>query len=211
MESGASRFEIGSNTFQEYLSPAVQSGTNYNRRVGVLSKVPLVAAIMGRPDAVRELVPLQFAANERGAVLANRMDLREGPQTTSAQRLGNASDALHTALCCDLPAGPGEPPVIHVFAAWPEAWDARYRLLCRGGFMVSSEMTQGRIPYVRIESQFGGECRLRNPWTDRGLTLYRDGRKSETLNGPLLAFQTDRGETIVAVPAGADPTGKGTP
>ena len=30
--------------------------------------------------------------------MANRMDQREGPQTTSAQRLGRAADALHNAL-----------------------------------------------------------------------------------------------------------------
>lgn len=99
LESDAETIQIGNATV----------GTSGSRGVGVLSKIPLVAAIMGRADAVRTLVPAQFKTADRSAVLANRMDLREGAQTTSAQRLGNASDALHTALCCDLPAGPGQP------------------------------------------------------------------------------------------------------
>lgn len=208
LESAPQMFEIGSNTFNGFTSAVAQSGTNYNRRVGVLSKVPLVAAILGRADAVQKYVPLQFNTNERGGILMNRMDLREGPQTTSAQRLGNASDALHTALCGDLPAGPGQPSVIRVFQAWPKTWDARFKLLCRGGFLVSSEMADGKIPWVQIESQLGGGCRLRNPWTGSSVTLYRDGRKSQTLDGPLLTFLTGKSESIVVVPAGANPVGK---
>jgi len=205
LESDPAMFETGSNTLNGFISGNAQSGTNYNRRVGVLSKVPLVAAIMGRADAVQKLVPVQFNTNERGGILMNRMDLREGVQTTSAQRLGNAADALHTALCCDLPGGPGRPSVIRVFAAWPKAWDARFRLLCRGGFMVSSEMMNGAIPFVRIESPLGGECRLRNPWTESETTVYRNGRKSESLNGPLLEFPTATGEDLVVVRAGTKP------
>jgi len=205
LESDPQMFEIGSNTFNGFITGRAQSGTNYNRRVGVLSKVPLVAAIMGRADAVQKLVPIQFTTNERGGILMNRMDLREGPQTTGAERLGNASDALHTALCGDLPAGPAQPSVIRVFQAWPKSWDAKFKLLCRGGFLVSSEMSNGKIPFVQIESQLGGECRLRNPWTDSSVTLYRNGQKSKSLHDSLLTFQTSEGENIVVVPAGTEP------
>lgn len=208
LESAPEMFAIGSNTFSGFASSAAQRGTNYNARVGVLSKVPLVAAIMGRADAVQKLVPIQFNTNERGGVLMNRMDLREGAQTTSAQRLGNASDALHTALCGDLPSAPGQPPVIHVFQAWPKSWDARFQLLCRGGFMVSSEMKNGQIPFVRIESQLGGERLLRNPWTNSSVDLYRNSRKSQTLEGSLLKFPTSKGETIVVVLSGVNPASK---
>lgn len=208
LESPPQMFEIGNNTFNGFINRGAQSGTNYNRRVGVLSKVPLVAAIMGRADEVQKLIPVQFNTNERGGILMNRMDLREGPQTTSAQRLGNASDALHTALCGDLPSGPGELSVIRVFQAWPKNWDAKFKLLCRGGFMVSSEMKSGEIPFVQIESQLGGECRLRNPWTNGRATLYHDGQIPQTLNGSLLTFQTSKGESIVIGPAGANPAWK---
>jgi hypothetical protein len=193
LESDDATFKIGNETL----------GTTGGRRVGVLSKIPLAAAIMGRADAVRTLVPMQFDTNERGDVMANRMDLREGPQTTSAQRLGNASDALHTALCYDLPAGPGQPPVIRVFAAWPEQWDAEFTLLARGGFLVTSAIRKGEIKFVELQSQLGGECRLRNPWDKRAVTLHRNGSQAEDVSGEMLKFQTGRNETIVVVPLGS--------
>jgi len=192
LESDAETIKLGNATL----------GTTGSRGVGVLSKIPLVAAIMGRADAVRTLVPAQLKAADRSAVLANRMDLREGAQTTSAQRLGNASDALHTALCYDLPAGPGQPSVIRVFAAWPNEWDAAYTLLCRGGFLVSSAMRKGEVQFVEIQSQLGGECRVRHPWGDGEVVLHRGGQKAETLSGSLLKFNTQRGETIVLVRPG---------
>lgn len=208
MESAPQMLAIGSNTFSGFTSSAAQTGTNRNPRPSVLSKLPLVAAIMGRADAVQKLVPIQFNTSERGGILMNRMDLREGPQTTSAQRLGNASDALHTALCGDLPAGPGQPPILRVFQAWPKSWEAQFRLLCRGGFMVSSEMKSGKIPFVQIESQLGGDCRLRNPWAGSRVDLYRNGRKSEGLDASLLKFPTSKDETIVVVLSGVSPAWK---
>lgn len=200
LESPAQMFEIGSNTFNGFINRDAQTGTNYNRRVGVLSKVPLVAAVMGRADEVQKLVPIQFNTNERGGILMNRMDLREGPQTTSVQRLGNASDALHTALCGDLPSGPAQSSVIRVFQAWPKSWDAKFKLLCRGGFLVSSEMNAGKIPFVEIESQRGGECRLRNPWPGEIVELRRDGKSTGNLSGENFQFPTAKGEVIVLAP-----------
>jgi hypothetical protein len=200
LESPPERLEIGRATFNTYAPPGAMSG----RRTGVLSKVPLVAAIMGRADAVQQLVPAQFHAAEV-PVLANRLDLREGAQTTSAQRLGNASDALHTALCYDLPPGPAELPVLRVFAAWPTDWDASFSLLARGGFMVSSMMKSGQVPFVELQSRLGGECRLRNPWGEGEVTLHRDGRPAETLSGSLLRFNTRQGEVVVVVRPGTNP------
>jgi hypothetical protein len=201
LESGPAMWNIGSNTFAMY---AGNYPGSTNRRMSVLSKVPLVAAIMGRTDMVRTLIPNQFFRCEIPP-LANRMDLREGPQTTSAQRLGNAADALHTALCQDLPAGPAQPSVIRVFPAWPREWDAEYSLLCRGGFFVSSTMQNGEIKFVQLDSRLGGDCRLRNPWPEGDVTLYRNGSKAEDLSGPLLQFATTKGERIVAVRAGTKP------
>ena len=198
MESVPEMWEIGKATFDGYFP----SGVSINRRVGVLSKIPLLAAVMGRSDLVRVLIPGQFRGGGEAPALANRMDWREGPQTTSAQRLGNAADALHTALCQDLPAGPGEPPVIRVFPAWPVEWEAEFGLLCRGDFFTSSAIRKGEIGFVELEARNGGECRLRNPWGETEVTLYRDGRKAENLSGSRLQFGTAKGERIVVVRAG---------
>lgn len=185
-------------TFDAFFPKGVDPG----ERVGVLSMLGIAAAVLGRADAVRTLIPNQIQTKET-PILANRMDLREGPQTTSVQRLGRAADALHTALCQDLPAGPGKPAVIRVFAAWPGDWDAEFLLLCRGGFLVSSAMKSGRVDFVEIRSQLGGECRLRNPWGVGDVTLIRGGKMAEALNGSLLKFATRKAETIVVVPKGS--------
>ena len=67
---------------------------------GVLSKVGVVQAMMGRADAVQQCCPKQLTSPDRAPVMANRMDLREGRQTTSAQRLGpRGRHAAQRAAC----------------------------------------------------------------------------------------------------------------
>lgn len=125
----------------------------------------------------------------------------------SAEGYGTFASAIQQALNQSLAPLPGEDPVIRVFPAWPKSWDAKYKLLAKGGFLVSSSMTDGEIEYVQIESQLGGECRIRNPW-DSKIALYRNGTLSETLRGKensLLKFDTEPGEIIVLVKNGVDP------
>jgi hypothetical protein len=191
---------IANATFDGYVQ-----GPRANANVGVLSKLPLAAAMLGRAEDVRRLLPNQVSAPERSALLENRMDLREGRQTTSDQRIGNAADALHTALCQSIPRLPGEPTVIRVFPAWPTAWDAEFRLRCVGGFLVSSAMRGGQIEFVEIGAQLGGECRLRNPWGEAEVELYRNGHKAEQVHGSLLKFNTAEQEVIVVVRPGTTP------
>ena len=191
------------------LDASFRNGVNAGTRVGVLSKLGVTAAMMGRADHVRYLLPNQINSQETG-VLANRMDLREGFQTTSVQRLGRAADTLHNALCQSVPAGPGKPPVIRVFPAFPRDWDASFTLLARGAFLVSSSMVGGKIESVQIQSQAGGECRLRHPWPGTMVTLHRDlekeKEKAEDLTDDVLTFPTRKGEIVVLVPRGSMPS-----
>ncbi len=192
---------IANATYEAYFRNGVNAGT----RVGVLSKIGVTAAMMGRADHVRYLLPNQLNSQEtRG--LANRMDLREGFQTTSAQRLGRAADTLHNALCQSVPAGPGKAPVIRVFPAFPREWDASFILLARGAFLVSSSKVGGKIESVQIKSQAGGECRLRHPWPGAIVTLHRDSRRAEDLEGDVLTFPTREGEIVVLAPQGSMPS-----
>jgi len=69
-------------------------------------------------------------------------------------------------------------------------------------------MEKGRIGFVQIQSKVGGECRLCNPWPEKTLTLYRNGKKTKDLSGSLLTFPTARGETITVVPKGSIPCPK---
>jgi hypothetical protein len=98
------------------------------------------------------------------------------------------------------PPAPAQPPILRLFPAWPREWDASFRLLGRGGFVVGSRIRRGNIEFVEIESTAGAECRLRNPWGEAEVTLVRDGRKAETARGSLLSFPTRKGERIRAVP-----------
>jgi len=186
------------------LSQAFRNGVTAETPVSVLSKLAIAAASLGRAEEVRHLIPNQMrvlrpersAAYKGGAVLANRMTLREGQQALDVQRLGRASEALHMALLQSNPPAPGQDPVLHLFPAWPKEWDARFKLLARGAFVVTASRKAGAIGEVEIVSQAGSECTLRNPFAGP-VTLYRDGRKAESLSGELLRFPTTKGEGIV--------------
>jgi len=115
------------------------------------------------------------------------------------------SAGLHAALLQSSPPAPGQDPIIHLFGAWPKEWDAEFTLLARGAFLVTSAMSKGQVRFVELLSQAGGECRLRNPWGESGVTLYRDGKQSEDMQGSLLAFQSRKGENIVVTPRGSSP------
>lgn len=195
-------FAIAQATFDRMM----RGGSQPDTPVGILSKLAIAAASLGRADAVQILIPNQMRLTGRrsGAVMANRMTQLEGPQATAAERLGRASEALHLALLQSNPPWPGDDPVLHVFPAWPKEWSARYTLLARGGFLVSSSMNKGSVEYVELESQAGAPCKLRNPFP-AGADLYRNGSKAETLQGPLLEFKTLKGERIYVVPSGKHP------
>lgn len=203
--------ETARTTFASYFRDGIHPET----RVGVLSKLAIAAATLGDAEAVRFLIPNQMRVLRRereqayrgGGVLANRLTLREGHQAMDAQRLGRASEALHLALLQSNPAEPAGDPVLRMFAAWPRQWDAAFRLLARGGFLVASSMKSGDIKFVEIESLAGEECKLRNPWPQGAVSLFREGRKAEDLEEPLLQFPTYPGEMIVVVPRGVDPEG----
>jgi hypothetical protein len=174
----------------------------YGRGGGVLSKVGVVNAMMGRADAVRTMLPRQIDSPDRAPVMDNTREGTEGPQSTRAQPHRRAVDVLHNALVQSVGASPAADPVIRVFPAWPTEWDAAFTLLCRGGFLVTASMRGGRIEFVAIQSQLGGPCRVRNPWPNSNVSLQRDGGAAEDARGPLLEFPTAPRERIVLAPAG---------
>lgn len=89
--------------------------------------------------------------------------------------------------------------IIRVFPAWPRRWQGAFRLRARTGFMIASEVRNGRIPYVLVESLRGGECRLANPW--QGETALTDASgKSRKLTGQTLSFPTTKGQTYRLIP-----------
>lgn len=191
--------EIANNTYDAYFP----RGINEQSNVGILSMLPAAGTMLGRAEVTEFLIPNQIRMGGNGE-MENRMHLREGPQTTTAQRLGRAAHALHNALCQSVPQMTGEPTVILVFPAWPEHWDARFQLYCRGNFMVSSSFQKGQVEFVEIISRSGEVCQLRNPWED-DVILFVDGKESKTLSGSLLKFSTSVNGQYTIVKKGTYP------
>ncbi|MEI8375772.1 MAG: DUF5703 domain-containing protein [Planctomycetota bacterium] len=195
---------------------SLRQSVNADTRLHVLSREAVAAANLGLADQVKYMIPGQlkttneacdsWGVGESGlGVLRNRLGMREGPGCLECQRLGNAAHALHAALLQTAPPAPGKDSVIRVFAAWPRSWDAQFTLAARGAFLVSSSIQKGRIEFVEIQSQSGGECRLYNPWPGGTMSLYRNGAKAEDISGAFAKFTTHKGERIVLVPKGATP------
>ncbi len=134
-------------------------------------------------------------------IFRNRLRLREGPGAIDAEHIGGLSAGLHSTMVESRPDAVADEP-ISIFNRWPKDWDAAFQLLAAGGFLVSSAQRGGAIPLVEIVSQFGGTCRLRNPWGGE-VQIHRNGRAAETLSGQVLTFPTSRGELVVLAPKGA--------
>ncbi len=117
-----------------------------------------------------------------------------------AQRLGRAAEALQLALLQSGPRAPAGDPIIRLFPAWPDEWDARFTLRARGGFVVTAERRNGRTESVELRSEAGGTCRLQNPWGSARVTLHRNGQPWRRLQGPVLTFETARQDLIALAP-----------
>jgi len=65
---------------------------------------------------------------------------------------------------------------LRLFPVWPKEVPARFdRLRAVGGFLVSSELVNGRVQTVSIESERGLDCSLFNPWPGRHVEVF-EGR-----------------------------------
>lgn len=194
-------WQIALNTFYDspgYLNQFINSYEDKNGSSRFLED----AAKLGRADELEVMFNTQYKYfHDTPNLMWDEGDYY------SAEGYGTWSAAIQTALNQSLAPAPGEDAVIRVFPAWPRSWDAKYKLLAKGGFLVSSSMTGGDVEYVEIESQLGGICRIRNPW-DTNITLYRNERKAQTIQAhenDLIEFDTSKGENIVLVREGTSP------
>jgi hypothetical protein len=197
---------------------AMARGVNEKTPCRVLSRDAVSAAKSGRAEHVKYLVPNQlrrlaaqyddadWAGVGKIAVLRNRFSLNEGPGCMAFEEGGLAAQALHTALLMDSPPAPGKDSVIQVFAAWPKEWDAEFTLAARGAFLVTSAFRNGNVQFIELRSRAGGECRLRNPWVDGDITLFRNGKQAEEVGGRLLKFNTAKDEVLLVLKKGVAPS-----
>jgi len=149
-------------------------------------RTPIMAARIG----LRKSLPTILANYYRVyAPLPNGFSLFEGAKDPSIEHLGIGAMALNEALLQSVSPRPGEPEIISVFPAWPRAWDAEFRLLARGGFLITAAIRGGEIQAVEIESRRGETCRIRNPW-GRACVLRETGGAERRLDGDMLLFPT---------------------
>lgn len=143
-------------------------------------------------------------------IFRNRLRLREGPGAIDAEHIAGLSNGVHASLLESTPSdGAHGEPLLRIFPAWPRDWDADFRLLARGAFLVSAGQRGGVVGPVEILSQAGWTCRLENPWGEARVAVSRDGLPAGELEGRSLEFPTRPGERIGLSPAPAAAPGAG--
>jgi hypothetical protein len=180
------------------LAPRMQSildGAKCNTAI----RTPIAWARAGRGDGLPAVLATYYAAF---APLINAWSLFEGSdQSHSIEHLGCLTTAIQEALLQSVAAHPGESEIISVFPAWPEAWDGSFRLLARGGFLVTSSVRSGEVLFVEIESRREELCQLRNPW-GRPCHIEEIGGAAQEQDGDLLQFETAPGKRYRVLPLG---------
>ncbi len=138
--------------------------------------------------------------------LPNGFSEFEGKTAHSIEILGCIATTLQEGLIQSISPRPGQPEIINILPAWPRHWDATFRLLTRGGFLVTVSCRAGRLEFVEVESRWGEPCRLRNPWA-QPCRLARSspsaGDSGRLFDGDVLEFTTTQGHVYRLLPEDA--------
>lgn len=161
---------------------------------------PTAAVRAGRGEQVPNILAAYCSA--LGPFLTNGLSLFEaGVQSMGVEHSGKFSTVIQEGLLQSVSPRPGEPEIISIGPAWPEAWEATFRLLARGGFYVTSAVRDGEVEFVEIESRWGEPCRLRNPWGKPCLVTSASST-SRRVEGEILRFNTAGDERYLILPEG---------
>jgi len=165
-------------------------------KLGTAIRTPIAVVRAGRAEELPTVLASYYAAF---SPLPNGMSLFEGKNAQSIEHLGLISITLQDALLQSVSAHPGKDEVINVFPAWPKKWNATFKLLTRGGFLITATISNGVIDFIEIESQRGEPCRLRNPW-NKPCLITEFGGTSKGLSGNILQFKTQPGKLYRVIP-----------
>lgn len=189
---GKPDWELAKNTFDN--RPVAGMGNGWE-------PAAIAAARLGLADEAAKLMMGHMVSNLRTvsgtwyspttAVFAGNV-----PDSTYYDAAGVSAQALDEMLL------QSHDDIIRLAPAWPEKWQAQYRLLARGGFLVSADIDAGRVRYAVIESQRGGLCRVANPWHGKAL-VTSGGKTVLSSTKPELSFQTQAGKAYRLEPADA--------
>ncbi len=91
--------------------------------------------------------------------------------------------------------------VLRFFPVWPKEKDAGFRTLrARGAFLVSADLSHGKVTNVSILSEQGRICTVQNPWPGCRVQVVRGGRQAEVVEGKRFSIFTSRGDQIELLP-----------
>lgn len=134
-------------------------------------------------------------------IFRNRMRLREGPGATDAEHIGGLAFGIHQSLLISTTNDTLTESSIQIFPAWPKDWNVNFKLLARGGTVVTAAQKGGKIVAVKLEPQMAGTITLINPWGSAAVKVTREGKASESLSGEKLEIKAQAGEAIRIEPA----------
>jgi len=159
-------------------------------------RTPICGSRLGRANELPDILTNYYSAYQP---LPNSFSLFEGPTNHSIEHLGCISMALQEALLQSVAPRPGQPEIISVFPAWPRQWDAEFRLLARGGFVITAAYVSGKVDAVEIHSRLGERCRFRNYWSSP-CRIEESGGSTRQLSAEILLFDTECGKTYTITP-----------
>ncbi|GLX67735.1 glycosyl hydrolase family 95 catalytic domain-containing protein [Paenibacillus glycanilyticus] len=91
--------------------------------------------------------------------------------------------------------------VIRLFPVWPRDKAARFhQLRAAGAFVISSELSGGKVTLIEITSEKGQDCRIFNPWLNEGFSLIEVDSKHPKeiewkLSSDIISFHTEAGKS----------------
>lgn len=88
--------------------------------------------------------------------------------------------------------------IIRIAPAAMDTQNARFTLHAAGGFIVSSEIKNGRPLWISITSQFGGVCKMENPWSTA--YIYGNGDTYQQTDDTIIEISTSCGSIITIAP-----------
>jgi hypothetical protein len=93
---------------------------------------------------------------------------------------------------------------VRVFPAFPSERSGRFTLHAEGGFIVSSEITNGEVQWISVRSLYGNILKMELPW-ESSVKKTIGIAKPQKLKGKLVSVKTKQGEVILIVKEGINP------
>ena len=88
--------------------------------------------------------------------------------------------------------------IINVAPAVTQNQNARFTLHAQNGFVVSSEVANGKVLWISVKSLEGKVCRIVNPW--KKLIVYSGNKKITTSKNRVVEIPTTKSRDLVLVP-----------